>query len=67
MNIKSGAMEQYKQYANFQSLSQFNNHFEMWMAGHKKDFSKGELMGLKILVRFAAEIPEFVMPKLARF
>ena len=57
MNIKSGAMDQYKQYSNFQSLTQFNNHFEMWMAEHKKDFSKGELMGLKRLVRFAAKIP----------
>ncbi len=57
MNIKSGAMEQYKSYSNFLSLTQFNNHFEMWMAEHKKDFSKGELMGLKRLVRFAAKIP----------
>ncbi len=57
MNIKSGTMEQYEQYSNFQSLPQFNHHFEMWMAEHKRDFSKGELMGLKRLVRFAAKIP----------
>ncbi|MBB6444546.1 hypothetical protein [Bacillus benzoevorans] len=57
MNIKSGAMEQYEQYSQFQSLEEFNHHFELWMAEHKKDFSKGELIGLKRLVRFAAKIP----------
>ena len=57
MSIKSGAMEQYEQYSQFQSLKQFNTHFEMWMAEHKKNFSKGELLGLKRLVRYAAKIP----------
>ncbi|MDA6341764.1 hypothetical protein OSK59_26455, partial [Escherichia coli] len=35
----------------------FNAHVEMWLSVHKKNFSKGELVGLKRLVRFAAKIP----------
>jgi N-acetylglutamate synthase-like GNAT family acetyltransferase len=57
MNIKSGAMEQYREYSRFSSLTEFNRHMEQWLAEHKKDFSKGELLGLKRLVRFAAKIP----------
>ena len=30
---------------------------ELWLLDHKKDFSKGELIGLKRLVRFSAKIP----------
>ncbi|WP_410894378.1 hypothetical protein [Neobacillus sp. 204] len=29
----------------------------MWLVEHKHDFSKGELVGLKRLVRFAAKLP----------
>ncbi|MBB6446750.1 hypothetical protein [Bacillus benzoevorans] len=57
MSLKSGAMEQYREYSPFSSLAEFNRDMEKWMAEHKKDFSKGELMGLKRLVRFAAKIP----------
>lgn len=35
----------------------FNTHMEMWFLQHKGDFSKGELIGLKRLVRFSAKIP----------
>lgn len=57
MAIKSGTMEQYAGYSQFQSLEQFNNHVEMWMCEFKKNFTKGELLGLKRLVRFAAKVP----------
>jgi N-acetylglutamate synthase-like GNAT family acetyltransferase len=57
MNLKSGNIEQYEPFSQFTSLTQFNHHMEMWMLEHKADFSKGELMGLKRLVRFAAKIP----------
>lgn len=57
MGIKSGTMEQYKGYSQFQSLKQFNNHVEMWLCECKKLFTKGELIGLKRLIRFAAKIP----------
>lgn len=50
-------MEQYRAYSQFSSLTEFNRHMEQWMAEHKKDFSKGELLGLKRLIRFAAKIP----------
>ncbi|WP_406581105.1 hypothetical protein [Bacillus salipaludis] len=57
MNIKSGNIERFEQFSQFESLKEFNNHMEMWLAEHKADFSKGELVGLKRLVRFAAKIP----------
>ncbi|MEH7418700.1 hypothetical protein V7266_25900 [Neobacillus drentensis] len=57
MNIKSGNIEGFEQYSQFKNLEEFNHHMEMWMLDHKKDFSKGELLGLKRLVRFSAKIP----------
>ncbi|WP_342433456.1 hypothetical protein [Neobacillus sp. FSL H8-0543] len=57
MNLKSGSIDKFEQFSQFSSLKEFNTHFEMWLAIHKHDFSKGELLGLKRLVRFAAKIP----------
>jgi hypothetical protein len=57
MNLKSGSIDRFEQFSQFSSLKEFNTHFEMWLAIHKPDFSKGELLGLKRLVRFAAKIP----------
>ncbi|MCL6572702.1 MAG: hypothetical protein K6T88_13630 [Bacillus sp. (in: Bacteria)] len=57
MNLKSGKIEQYEQFSQFASLTEFNHHMEMWLLEHKADFSKGELMGLKRLVCYAAKIP----------
>lgn len=57
MNLKSGKIEQFGQYSQFKSLEEFNHHMEMWLAEHKKDFSKAEVIGLKRLVRFSAKIP----------
>ncbi|EKN66890.1 hypothetical protein BABA_13417 [Neobacillus bataviensis LMG 21833] len=57
MNLKSGNIEGFEQYSQFESLKEFNHHMEMWLLEHKSDFSKGELVGLKRLVRFAAKIP----------
>ncbi|WHY77332.1 hypothetical protein QNH20_25205 [Neobacillus sp. WH10] len=57
MNIKSGCIEGFEQFSQFASLKEFNTHMEMWLLEHKHDFSKGELVGLKRLVRFAAKIP----------
>ncbi|WP_066057731.1 hypothetical protein [Robertmurraya korlensis] len=55
--MKNGCIEQFEQYSQFSSLKEFNTHMEMWLAVHKDDFSKGERVGLKRLVRFAAKIP----------
>jgi hypothetical protein len=57
MQIKSGSIEQFEQLSQFASLKEFNHHMEMWLAHNKHEFSKGELVGLKRLVRFAAKIP----------
>ena len=57
MNLKSGIIEVFDQYSQFTSLKDFNNHLEMWLVVHKHEFSKGELVGLKRLARFAAKIP----------
>lgn len=57
MNLKNGGIEQFEHYSQFSSLKEFNTHMEMWLAVHKDDFSKGERVGLKRLVRFAAKIP----------
>ncbi|WP_342431054.1 hypothetical protein [Neobacillus sp. FSL H8-0543] len=55
-NLKSGSIDRFEQFSQFSSLKEFNTHFEMWLAINKHDFSKGELLGLKRLVRFAAKI-----------
>ncbi|MBG9446319.1 hypothetical protein [Cytobacillus firmus] len=57
MNLKSGRVDQFEQFSQFKDLQEFNAHLEMWLAVHKNDFSKGELVGLKRLVRFAAKVP----------
>ncbi|WP_257215890.1 hypothetical protein [Fredinandcohnia onubensis] len=57
MNLKSGTIDQFENYSNFNSLKEFNRHMEMWMLQYKDDFSKGELVGLKRLVRYSAKIP----------
>jgi hypothetical protein len=57
MSHKSGHIEQFESFSLFTSLTQFNIHMEMWLASCKHEFSKGELVGLKRLVRFAAKVP----------
>ncbi|CAM3915431.1 hypothetical protein [Mesobacillus zeae] len=57
MTIKSGLINKFEEYSQFATLEEFNHHMEMWMAEYKHEFTKGELVGLKRLVRFAAKIP----------
>ncbi|CAG9606854.1 hypothetical protein [Pseudoneobacillus rhizosphaerae] len=57
MTHKSGRIEQFESFSSFTTITQFNTHMEMWLATCKHEFSKGELVGLKRLVRFAAKIP----------
>ncbi|KON86008.1 hypothetical protein AF332_03725 [Sporosarcina globispora] len=57
MNLKSGSVDQFEQFSQFKDLQEFNAHLEMWLAVHKEQFSKGEVVGLKRLVRFAAKVP----------
>lgn len=57
MNLKSGNINQFETLSQFKSLKEFNAHIEMWLALHKDKLSKGELVGLKRLIRFAAKVP----------
>ncbi|SEN89259.1 hypothetical protein SAMN05192533_12532 [Mesobacillus persicus] len=57
MNLKTGSIDQFKEYSKFSSLKEFNTHFEMWMSKSKDELSKGELVALKRLVRFSAKLP----------
>jgi hypothetical protein len=57
MNLKSGSVDQFEQFSQFKNLQEFNSHLEMWLAVNKDKFTKGELVGLKRLVRFAAKFP----------
>lgn len=57
VGLKSGNIEGFEKFSQFSSLKELNTHIEMWLAVHKHDFSKGELIGLKRLVRFSAKIP----------
>ena len=57
MNLKSGVVQQFEHFSHFQSLTEFHHHMEMWLVDYKREFSKGELVGLKQLVRFTAVIP----------
>ncbi|MFS0639187.1 hypothetical protein AB1K84_25265 [Mesobacillus foraminis] len=53
--LTAGRIEEYKEFSNFSSLKEFNNAVEQFLAVHKKDFTKGELIAFKRLVRFAAK------------
>ncbi|MEH7524936.1 hypothetical protein V7149_16895 [Bacillus sp. JJ1503] len=57
MNLKSGNIKQFESFSQFKGLEEFNTHIEMWMSVHKDKLSKGELVGLKRLIRFAAKVP----------
>lgn len=57
MNLKSGSVDQFEKFSQFKNLQEFNAHLEMWLAVNKDKFSKGELVGLKRLARFAAKVP----------
>ena len=57
MNLKSGRIEGFEGYSQFKSVKEFNKHVEMWLAVKKQEFSKGELVGLKRLVRFSVKVP----------
>lgn len=51
----SGRIENFKEFSQFETLDKFNNAIEMFLAEHKKDFTKGELIAFKRLVRYSAK------------
>jgi hypothetical protein len=54
-NMLSGRIEDFKNFSQFSSIKEFNNTIEMFLAEHKKDFTIGELIAFKRLVRFSAK------------
>lgn len=66
MTIKSGVIEGFEGYSQFGSLEEFNRHLEMWLAIHKYDFSKGELVGLKGLPALSLKFLVSAMRKSVR-
>lgn len=57
MNLKTGSIEQFEEYSKFSSLKEFNTNVELWMSKLKEEFSKGELVALKRLIRYSAKLP----------
>lgn len=57
MNLKSSVTDQFEYYSQFANLAEFNRHMEMWLLEEKQKFTKGELIGLQRLIRFAAKFP----------
>lgn len=55
--MKSGHINQYTNLSQFNNLKDFNNNIEQWMIDIKDQFTKGELIGLKRLIRYSAKIP----------
>lgn len=51
----AGRIENFKDFSKFSSIKEFNTTIEMFLAEHKEDFTKGELVAFKRLVRFSAK------------
>jgi hypothetical protein len=54
--MKSGHIENFKHLSVFESIKDFNNNIEMFLAEHKSEFTKSELIAFKRLVRFSARV-----------
>ncbi|WP_228307311.1 hypothetical protein [Priestia sp. J2] len=53
--MKSGNIEQFVHLSKFIDKDEFNNHIEQWMVDFKAQFTKGELIGLKRLIRYSCK------------
>lgn len=53
--LYSGRIDNFKDFSKFGTIKEFNTNVEKWLAEYKKEFSKGELIGFKRLVRYAAK------------
>ena len=54
--MKAGNIEQFKHLSQFRDLKDLNNNIEAFLAEHKKDFTKSELICFKALLRYCAKI-----------
>ena len=67
MNIKSGTMEQFGSFSQYQTLKEFKDNVGQWLLDYKSEFTKGELVGLTMLVCFSTQIPGVCHVKIATF
>lgn len=65
MHLKNSQIQSFESYSQFANLKEFNTHMEQWLLHYKQEFTKGERVGLKRLVRFAAKIPGICNAKIA--
>ncbi|MFS1519658.1 hypothetical protein V1503_24845 [Bacillus sp. SCS-151] len=54
--ILNGRIEEFKHYSNFKNLKEFNNHIEMFLAIHKKEFTKSEFIAFNRLRKYCAKV-----------
>ncbi|MGG4000728.1 hypothetical protein [Anoxybacillus kestanbolensis] len=54
--MRSGNIEQFKHLSNFRDLKDLNNNMEAFLAEHKKDFTKSELICFKALLRYSVKV-----------
>ncbi|ATO39060.1 hypothetical protein GTID1_13135 [Geobacillus thermodenitrificans] len=54
--MKAGNIEQFKHLSQFRDLKDLNNNMEAFLAEHKKDFTKSELICFKALLRFSVKV-----------
>ncbi|WP_025726761.1 hypothetical protein [Heyndrickxia ginsengihumi] len=54
--MKMNNIENFKRLSQFNSLKDFNNNVEMWLAEYKSSFTKSELVALKRLIRYSAKV-----------
>jgi hypothetical protein len=54
--MRAGKIEEFAHLSNFKSLKDFNNNIEMFLAVHKKDFTKGEYIAFMRLTKYCAKV-----------
>lgn len=55
--MRPGKIENFASYSPFASLKDFNDYIDAFWAARKQNFSKGEALAFKRLVRFCAKYP----------
>lgn len=56
MMLVAGNIRNFKLFSQFNDIEDFNNNIEAFLAEHKKDFTKSELIAFKRLVRYSAKV-----------
>ena len=60
-------MEQFGSFSQYQTLKEFKDNVGQWLLDYKSEFTKGELVGLTMLVCFSTQIPGVCHVKIATF